>query len=204
MQQHRITCSEDNAHSFLNKGFGMLGDWTLQGLNPVFRLCKYRAGGHFGPHYDADFVLDPFRKRSLKTFMVYLNDNYEGGETNFLDSHELHLDSDRGIYCSPPECVFASLKARRGDCLVFDHLLLHEGQQVSRGEKYIIRSDVMFEKAPVVGLDEEAEEEERRQEEALSLYRAGVCLEEGGDVDGAIQLYRRAFKLCPEIEDAYS
>jgi hypothetical protein len=201
IDQHRITCDAQNAHTFLNRGFGMDGEWLLHSLNSHFRLCKYHPGGHFGPHYDSDYVEDPIRKRSLKTFMVYLNDSYEGGETNFVDSHDLHFDKDKDIYCSPTERVFASLKAKRGDCLVFDHLLLHEGKQVMHGEKYIIRSDLMYEKE---GGALEQDEAGQRREEALLLYLAGVQLEEGGEVDAAIQNYRRAFKMCPEIEDAYS
>lgn len=199
LDQQNITCTPDNADTFLNRGFGMHGKWSVQSLNPYFRLCKYHPGGHFGPHYDSDFVEDPMRKRSLKTFMIYLNDNYTGGETNFVDSHDLHFDESRQIYCSPSESVFASLKARRGDCLVFDHRLLHEGQQVMSGEKYLIRSDVMYEHE-----ERELDEVEKCQEAALGLFLAGVREEEGGDVDAAIKLYKKAFKMCPEIEDAYS
>ena len=196
LQQDIITCTEDNAESFLNKGFGMQGTWRVHSLNSRFRLCKYHTGGHFGPHYDSDFVVDPLRKRSLKTFMLYLNDSYEGGETNFVTSHDLHFDENAQIYCSPSESVFASLKAKRGDCLVFDHHLLHEGHQVIQGEKYIIRTDLMYEKDPC--------EETPQKEEALAIYLEGVRLEEDGLVDAAIQKYRKAFKMCPEIEDAYS
>ena len=199
IKEDAITCTSENAHTFLNEGFGMTGEWKLHSLNSRFRLCKYHPGGHFGPHYDSDFVIDPMRKRSLKTFMIYLNDNYEGGTTNFAESHDMNKDEVQGIYCSPPDKVYASLKACRGDCLVFDHRLLHEGQQVTNGMKYLIRSDIMYEK-----VDDELSEEGKLQEKALKLYMEGMKLEEGGDVDSAIKLYGKAFKMCPEIEDAYS
>lgn len=204
IDQHNITCTAENSHTFLNKGFGMEGEWRVHSLNSCFRLCKYHSGGHFGPHYDSDFVVDAMKRRSLKTFMVYLNDDYEGGETNFVENHELNFDKERQIYCAPPETVFASLKARRGDCLVFDHLLLHEGQQVTAGQKYIIRSDLMYEKEEEEEVDGEEAAKRRRQREALELFQAGAKLEEGGDVTAAIQHYSRAFKICPEIEDAYA
>lgn len=203
LEQDEISCSPENAHTFLNKGFAMEGNWKIDALNPHFRLCKYHLGGHFGPHYDADFVVDPVRRRSLKTFMLYLNDSYDGGETNFVDSHDLHFDEDKQIYCSPAESVFSSLKARRGDCLVFDHMLLHEGAQVTRGEKYIIRSDLMYVKEELDG-GRGQDEAGRQREEALLLYREGARLEEGGEVDAAIQYYKRAFRMCPEIEEACS
>lgn len=199
LEQDVITCSADNAHKFLNKGFGMNGQWKVHSLNPHFRLCKYHEGGHFGPHYDSDYVESPLCKRSLKTFMLYLNDTYEGGETNFVNSHDLHFDDDAQLYCSPPDCIFASLKARRGDCLVFDHRLLHEGRRVSSGQKYIVRSDLMYEKE-----HGELDEADQLKEQALALYMEGARLEEEGEVDKAIAKYKRAFKICPEIEDAYS
>lgn len=145
-----------------------------------------------------DYVVDPLRFRSLKTFMIYLNDDYEAGETNFSDEHDMYLDKDRGIYCSPEERVFARFKATTGDCLVFDHKLLHEGQQVLGACKYIMRTDVMFEKqlAPGVTLSDE----EVRTEAGIKEYYEGMALEEGGQVDQAIVHYKRAYKLCPDVE----
>jgi len=31
------------------------GKWQAKELNPLFRLCKYEPGGHFGPHRDGCF-----------------------------------------------------------------------------------------------------------------------------------------------------
>ena len=55
--------------------------------------------------------------------MIYLNDGYEGGATRF--------DS-------------LSVDGRAGRALVFAHGLIHEGSEVTRGMKYVLRSDVMF------------------------------------------------------------
>jgi hypothetical protein len=180
-------------------------------LNPCFRLCKYNPSGHFGPHYDGDYVIDPIHHRSLKTFMIYLNPSGEhegggfvGGETNFSSSHDLYFDSERQIYCSPSESIFASLAAEKGDCLVFDHHILHEGAQVKSGRKYIMRSDVMYLKSPHVASKEMTEEmiaKEKRKEDAIRIYYEGMKLEESGDVDGGISKYRRAYKICPELEE---
>ena len=144
IDQDIIVCTNENCSTFLNDGFGMNGTWKLSSLNSCFRLCKYHPGGHFGPHYDGDYVVDPVSSRSLKTFMIYLNDDYEGGETNFCDDHTLHFSTEKQIYCSPEGAIFSQLKARAGDCLVFDHHLLHEGGVVKEGVKYLMRSDVMY------------------------------------------------------------
>ena len=186
-------CSSGNAEEYLHGGVGMRGLWTLNHLNPLFRLCKYNPMGHFGPHYDSDYIVDPCLLRSLKTFMIYLNDDYEGGQTSFVDCHDMYLDPDRGIYCSPPDKVFAQLKARTGDLLVFDHKILHEGMQVISGQKYIMRSDVMYARG-------EGGEEDSISAEAVRTYHAGIKLEEQGLVDDAIVKYRRAYKMCPELE----
>ena len=44
----------------------------------------YRAGGHFSPHIDGPWV--PRQdESSVFTVVVYLNSNFKGGATNFLD-----------------------------------------------------------------------------------------------------------------------
>jgi len=55
--------------------------------------------------------------------MIYLNDNYEGGETTFND---------------------LTIRPQQGMALVFLHDLEHEGSVVRQGVKYVLRSDIMF------------------------------------------------------------
>lgn len=187
-----------NDFEYLNDGVGMLGTWRAVSMNECFRLCKYDPLGHFGPHYDGDFIVDPTSYRSLKTFMIYLNDDYDGGETAFSESHDLYFDAERKINCSPEEAVFAKFKARRGDALIFDHKLLHEGQQVLSGCKYIMRSEVMYQKDAVP--DELRTKDDERMESAVKIYYEGMALEAEGDIDGAISKYKRALKTYPDVE----
>jgi hypothetical protein len=105
---------------------------------PVFespQIMRYRVGEEFRPHFD---FLDPahgghgpqlerFGQR-IATFLIYLNDDFEGGETVF------------------PRAGF-SHRGRKGDALLFanvdaatrapDPLTLHAGQPPTRGEKWI-------------------------------------------------------------------
>jgi prolyl 4-hydroxylase len=60
---------------------------------------------------------------SLLTLMVYLNDDFAGGETSFAE---------------------VAIVPHRGMALLFRHALFHEGRPVTRGVKYVLRSDVMF------------------------------------------------------------
>ena len=92
------------------------------GLNERLRFYRYDVGQYFAPHYDGCFRRDN-GEESLLTFMIYLNDDFEGGETKFVD---------------------VSIKPETGMALVFDHDLLHEGCAVTKGRKYALRSDVMY------------------------------------------------------------
>lgn len=84
------------------------------------------------------------KQMSRLTFLIYLNDEFEGGETTFFQP-------------APQEGYLEAygVKPRAGSALVFPHgdvegALLHEGSGVTRSEsgsaKYIIRTDVLYEK----------------------------------------------------------
>jgi len=92
------------------------------GLNERFRFYRYDSGERFARHFDGPFRR-PSGEESLLTFMVYLNDGFEGGETGFVD-----------VWVTP----------KAGMALIFRHDLLHEGAPVTRGRKYVLRSDVMY------------------------------------------------------------
>ncbi len=94
------------------------------GANERLRCYKYEAGQWFKPHYDGAFHRSK-AERSLYTYMVYLNEGFEGGETTFLD-------------------LRIAVKPSPGRALLFQHHLLHEGSEVRRGIKYAIRSDIMY------------------------------------------------------------
>jgi prolyl 4-hydroxylase len=97
------------------------------GLNERFRFYRYDPGERFAPHVDG-FYRRENDEQSCLTFMIYLNDACEGGETNFIVQE-------------------VSVKPKTGMALIFDHLLFHEGAAVRSGRKYVLRSDVMFEPA---------------------------------------------------------
>src|SRR5205085_7229666 len=63
-------------------GFNVQGDWEMSGVNKAMRLNKYRQDEHFAPHKDAQYAPNG-DERSLLSLIIYLNDNYEKGETKF-------------------------------------------------------------------------------------------------------------------------
>jgi hypothetical protein len=102
--------------------------WELCGFNERWRYYRYDPGERFAPHYDGSFVRNS-DERSLVTFMIYLNDDFAGGETNFYFlSEEPYL----------------SVRPVRGSALVFVHWKLHEGAPLLEGRKYVLRTDVMY------------------------------------------------------------
>lgn len=102
-----------------------LGNWRPSGLNERLRYYRYREGARFAWHRDGAFERLP-TERSRMTFMVYLNDAFEGGETDF------------GDFIVTP---------KTGDALCFEHSLMHEGRAVTSGTKYVLRTDVIYKQA---------------------------------------------------------
>jgi len=124
------------------------GKWLPSKLNDRFRICKYFPGGHFSPHYDGEFM-ETHLERSMKTFMIYLNDQDEfgGGETNFLKEPRVYVeDPVTGKMTAPKDSILFRIKPEAGMVLVFDHRILHEGSTVENGMKYIMRTDVVYKK----------------------------------------------------------
>lgn len=100
-----------------------VGPWTAVGLNERFRYYRYDPGQYFRWHGDGAFARSQY-ERSLMTAMVYLNDDFEGGCTEFAD--------------------FGAVLPQRGMALFFDHPLIHQGAPVTSGRKYVLRTDVMY------------------------------------------------------------
>jgi predicted 2-oxoglutarate/Fe(II)-dependent dioxygenase YbiX len=88
------------------------------------QVLRYTEGGHYNPHQDV-FYQD--KNKRLYTFIIALNDEYEGGETAFPYLNEKY-------------------KLNAGDALFFHTLdnygldttdALHGGQPVKSGEKWV-------------------------------------------------------------------
>lgn len=109
----------ERAQEFIPAEFGRS---QALGLNELFRFYRYGRGQQFRGHFDQSYVRSP-TEASLLTFMVYLNDNFQGGDTAF-----------RQLRVWP----------RQGRLLVFEHGLYHLGRTVDEGVKYVLRTDVMF------------------------------------------------------------
>lgn len=88
------------------------------------QVLRYLPGQEYRPHFDA---LGQAENQRVLTFLVYLNDGYEGGGTRFMKSGFV-------------------VNGRRGDALLFrnaddsgrpDPASQHSGEPVKAGEKFI-------------------------------------------------------------------
>jgi hypothetical protein len=84
------------------------------------------------------------RQSSLFTFLIYLNDDFEAGETTFF------MPSVReGVMNAYP------VRPVMGAVAMFPHgetfgALLHEGTGVRKGAKYVIRTEVVYDVNPTI------------------------------------------------------
>ena len=163
------------------------GTWHLQGLNSSIRFCKYTSGGVFKPHYDGIYMTG-MNDRSLITLMFYLNGDLDGGSTNFLK------DPDSDCPAVKPE-VTSSVKPSRGLCICFPHNLYHEGDPLLSGEKFILRTDVMYHRStPLIPDDQQS-----KLDEADALMKLAQDFERSKQPEEAVKCYKRAFRLNPEL-----
>ncbi|KAI5461568.1 prolyl 4-hydroxylase [Mariannaea sp. PMI_226] len=128
-----------------------------RGINRRFRVYRYVPGAEYRCHIDGawppsgilpddTYVYDSSpadnKQSSLFTFLLYLNDEFEGGETTFF----LPAAQEGVLNAYPVRPVMGGLA-------VFPHgdargALLHEGTGVRKGAKYIIRSDIEYDVNP--------------------------------------------------------
>lgn len=112
--------------------------WRLVGLNERLRLCRYTAGQQFHIHQDGVHHRGADCQSRL-TFMIYLTDGeaFEGGDTLFYAT---------GPRSASTMTVVARLRPRVGSLILFDHGIWHAGDTVTQGVKYILRSDLLYQR----------------------------------------------------------
>ena len=124
---------------------------ALCGINKRWRFFRYGKNCVYRPHIDGSWPAGSLSEdgkayeldksgstRSYLTFLIYLNDDFEGGETKF------YYPEEEGIKA----LVVRGIVPQRGSVLVFPQgntaSLLHEGSAVTKGTKYVVRTDVLY------------------------------------------------------------
>lgn len=100
-----------------------IGSSKAIGLNEMFRIYRYEVGQRFKMHRDGSYERNN-SEFSIFSFLIYLNDDFKGGETEFRK--------------------ISTVSPKTGMALVFHHPLRHEGKEITLGVKYVLRTDVMY------------------------------------------------------------
>lgn len=95
--------------------------FQLTGIGQSLECYRYQEGEFVAPHRDASRRISDSAWSNL-TLVIYLNDEFEGGSTTF---------PQQGVTVNP----------ELGKAVLFEHSLMHEGAIVSKGLKYIVRTD---------------------------------------------------------------
>ncbi|KAN0041348.1 hypothetical protein ACTFIV_003887 [Dictyostelium citrinum] len=102
-------------------------NWEVVSLNERLRFLRYYVGQEFKKHQDGNYKRDN-GETSFITLQLYLNNVEEGGSTRFF------LKSGEKIDIIP----------KPGKVLLFQHNIWHQGSAVTKGVKYVVRTDVMY------------------------------------------------------------
>lgn len=132
----------------------------VAGINMRWRLYKYQPEDIFRIHTDGGWPgsgVDPESgmlmpdifngdRFSQLTWVLYLNDEFDGGATRFFLPKE---GVERGPKMTLDDFNVEEVPAKQGSAVCFFHGAhplshLHEGGYITTGTKYIIRSDVLY------------------------------------------------------------
>eukprot|EP00658_Telonema_sp_P-2_P084792 TRINITY_DN950_c0_g1_i6.p1 TRINITY_DN950_c0_g1~~TRINITY_DN950_c0_g1_i6.p1 ORF type:complete len:152 (-),score=41.15 TRINITY_DN950_c0_g1_i6:237-692(-) len=135
---------------------------------------------------------------SLHSVIIYLSD-CEGGETKLMKDEQLAnlVPDDQGRFLGSAQYVINQAVPAVGRVLTFFQNIVHEGSPpVKDTVKYIIRTDIMYERRP-------GRCDTPKDLEAYQLYLQAKECEAVGNTNQAVNLYKRMIKLSPGLADVY-
>ena len=167
--------------------------WKPARPNPRFRFCKYAPSDASAPHVDGR-RLASINAQSFMMVHIYLNGvaRAAGGATHVLDRPVLgEAEGEFG--------VLGAVQLVLGAASVFRDSLFHDGEVLREGVKYLLRTDIMFEREEEFDFEGLYGGLSKREKgnKALEIARR---LEDGGSGSEALWWYRKAFRLDPGLE----
>lgn len=126
----------ERVRPFLPETWQFYGEeWRIEEVNERLRFLRYDPGEFFAPHMDGNYLRPDDHPKggdlSMITLQLYLNEGFEGGSTRFFGG----MEKGKSEYDVIP---------KTGSVLLFEHRLSHSGEEVVRGRKYAIRTDIMY------------------------------------------------------------
>ncbi|CAF2796191.1 unnamed protein product [Rotaria sp. Silwood2] len=168
-------------------GFNVQGTWEMNSVNNAMRLNKYHENEYFTLHKDAQYSPSA-DERSLLSLIIYLNDNFEKGETKFYFPKQTPKSPVKGLTIKEEiesyggldygyECM--TIKPKKGHAILFTHNLLHEAiaPEINNSsevkERIVLRTDVLV----------------KRKEKPLGF---AITSEEKDDYEACLNFFREA------------
>ena len=151
--------TQDNDITLCPLGFDVLrGHWEFCGLNDGVRVNRYSSekGKYFAPHIKDAQYCPSGNKRSIFSFILYLNDGFQGCETRFYLPKNIKqgtkaMTADEEIEAEGrPQVGFdvVSIIPKAGLAIVFNQNILHESTPLVMQEipdyKFVLKTDVML------------------------------------------------------------
>ncbi|XP_050220746.1 uncharacterized protein LOC126671087 isoform X2 [Mercurialis annua] len=112
------------------------------GLNSNIRFYRYKVGQHFGPHIDESVNIGD-GKRTHYTLLIYLS----GHSKPKTKTDQNSLAGGETVFYGLRNSIVAEVAPVEGMALLHIHgdkCMLHEARNITKGIKYVFRSDVVF------------------------------------------------------------
>ncbi|KAJ3115535.1 hypothetical protein HDU96_000482 [Phlyctochytrium bullatum] len=188
-------------------GFAVGGEWDLRGINHAVRVNLYKEDDDFfAPHLDTQYCPSG-DERSLLSVVIYLTDDFDGGETVFYfpkagsssaDSKGLTVEeeiaSQGGLAAGYDPIV---VKPKAGYAVVFSHNTLHEARPFrgGSGQRCLLRIDVLVRREQQPRGFAVSRAESPDYQLCLSLFREAQHQELKGNAKEAGELYERSLSI---------
>jgi len=142
-------CSKNSAQDFTHHVY-QFKVWESFQVSNKFRFRKYKKGNHFHLHTDAaqkskapteeaiSNAEPQMDYRSFLSLVVYLNEDFTGGETLFYQQKPGTTSE------SQDALIWKKIQGRTGTAVIFSHSIYHKAEPVKTGRKYVARTDVLY------------------------------------------------------------
>lgn len=170
--------------------FGQAGIWKPCRVNECLKFSRYQQGGKFWAHRDGPW-LPQEDQASLLTLVCYLNHDFEGGDTIFDDPN---VASERDYYGWGQQ-EGTTVHPRTGRAVLFAHQAWHGSAKVVAGTKYILRSEVIFQRVDMLLPARYSFLDDPNYIKARRLYELSRALDHGVSPEGFVEVYAKVLSL---------
>eukprot|EP01084_Bolivina_argentea_P051971 95514_1 len=199
-------------------GFGVLNEdinnnennWDVSCINIGMRIMRYDSNNDdfFTFHKDGQYAASA-DERSLFTLIIYLNDDFDGGETNFY----FNKSEDENTQIISSDCTIAEeikyfggiekgfdckiIEPQMGNAIIFSPDLIHEGCKISTPNKYkyILKTDIITKRYNNLNGFAISLEESNDYERCLNYFTEAQRNELLGNKQKANELYERSLYI---------